>query len=121
MATGLRRKDPSHERPRTYRGELWLLNSGTGFFGKVERRHGTFEPVTFCPGYLRCLAFSGNYALVGLSRPRHDRTFSGLALDEGLARRTANASFGLNNPRTCWPPARPISGSSTIRSTVSPP
>jgi len=81
--------------PRTYRGELWLLNSGTGFFGKVERTHGTFEPVTFCPGYLRGLAFNGNYAVVGLSRPRHHCTFSGLALDEELARRTADARCGL--------------------------
>ena len=81
--------------PRTYRGELWLLNSGTGSFGKVDRARGTFEPVTFCAGYLRGLAFSGNYAVVGLSRPRHDRTFGGLALDEELARRTAEARCGL--------------------------
>jgi len=81
--------------PRTYRGELWVLNSGTGFFGKVERARATFEPVTFCPGYLRGLAFSGNYAVVGLSRPRHDHTFGGLALDEELARRTAEARCGL--------------------------
>jgi uncharacterized protein (TIGR03032 family) len=62
---------------------------------QVDRARGTFEPVTFCPGYLRGLAFAGNYAVVGLSRPRHDRTFGGLAMDEELARRTAEARCGL--------------------------
>lgn len=81
--------------PRVYRGELWLHNSGRGFFGRADRARGRFEPVTFCPGYLRGLAFTGNYAVVGLSRPRQDRTFSGLALDEELARRGAQAWCGL--------------------------
>lgn len=81
--------------PRLYRGELWLHNSGTGFFGKVDRAKGTFEPLTFCPGYLRGLAFTGNYAVVGLSRPRHDHTFGGLALDDELRQRGAEARCGL--------------------------
>ena len=46
--------------PRTYRGELCVLNSGTGFFGKVELARGTFEPLTFFPVYPRGLAFSRN-------------------------------------------------------------
>jgi uncharacterized protein (TIGR03032 family) len=33
--------------------------------------------------------------VVGLSRPRHDKTFGGLALDEELARRQAEARCGL--------------------------
>jgi uncharacterized protein (TIGR03032 family) len=81
--------------PRVYQGELWVLNSGTGFFGRVDRSRGTFEPITFCPGYLRGLAFTGKYAVVGLSRPRHDHTFDGLALDDELARRKATAWCGL--------------------------
>lgn len=81
--------------PRVYRGELWVLNSGTGYFGRVDRGRGTFEPVAFCPGYLRGLAFVDRYAVVGLSRPRHERTFSGLALDGELAKRDAEAWCGL--------------------------
>jgi hypothetical protein len=46
---------------------------------------GKFEPLTFCPGYLRGLAFCGDYAVVGLSQPRQDKTFGGLALDGDLA------------------------------------
>ena len=37
----------------------------------------------FCPGFLRGLAFQGNYAFVGLSKPRYKR-FEGLALDQRL-------------------------------------
>jgi uncharacterized protein (TIGR03032 family) len=75
---------------------LWLLNSGTGTLGNVDATSGTFVPLTFCPGYLRGLAFCGDYAVVGLSRPRHDKTFSGLALDEELSRRGAEARCGLH-------------------------
>jgi uncharacterized protein (TIGR03032 family) len=81
--------------PRVYRGRLWLLNSGTGFLGSVELGGGAFEPLTFCPGYLRGLAFTGDYAVVGLSRPRRDNTFGGLELDEQLAARGAEPRCGL--------------------------
>jgi len=81
--------------PRWRSGKLWLLNSGTGFFGRIELQHGVFHPLTFCPGYLRGLAFVNNYAIVGLSRPRHDSTFGGLALDAELNRRGTQAWCGL--------------------------
>src|SRR5262249_14049368 len=81
--------------PRVERGRLWLLNSGTGQFGSVDPGGGAFVPLTFCPGYLRGLAFVGDYAVVGLSKPRHDRTFGGLALDGELERRGAEARCGL--------------------------
>ena len=75
--------------PRLHRGELWLLNAGTGELGVVvyqeygETIMGQFEPRVFCPGFLRGLAFCGNLAFVGLSQPRYKR-FEGLALDQRL-------------------------------------
>jgi uncharacterized protein (TIGR03032 family) len=69
--------------PRMNRGELWLLNSGTGELGVVNHHEGRFEPRAFCPGFLRGLAFHGNFAFVGLSKPRYKR-FEGLALDQRL-------------------------------------
>ncbi len=80
--------------PRFYQGKLWLLNSGTGEFGYLDLPTGQFQPVAFCPGYMRGLAFWGNYAVVGLSQPR-DRSFSGLALDERLAAKDTKARCGL--------------------------
>lgn len=80
--------------PRWYRDRLWLLNSGQGFFGHLDLPTGRFEPVTFCPGYARGLAFHGDYAVVGLSRPR-EATFRGLPLDDNLAERNGVARTGL--------------------------
>ena len=81
--------------PRMHQGKLWLLNSGKGQFGYVDLKTGKFESIAFCAGYLRGMAFVGDYAVVGLSRPRHDKTFTGLALDDELARRDATAQCGL--------------------------
>lgn len=81
--------------PRLYDGRLWLLNSGTGDFGFVEPSSGRFEPVAFCPGYLRGLCFHGRYAILGLSQPRESKTFSGLPLDEALAKRNVGPQCGL--------------------------
>jgi uncharacterized protein (TIGR03032 family) len=81
--------------PRVYRDRLWVLNSGTGYLGTVDVEQGTFTPFTFCPGYLRGLAFVGDYAVVGMSRPRHDKTFGGLALDDELTKHGADSRCGL--------------------------
>jgi uncharacterized protein (TIGR03032 family) len=81
--------------PRWHQGRLWLLNSGTGEFGHVELNTGRFVPKAFCAGYMRGLYFHGDYALVGLSKPRHNKTFSGLALDENLKSRNAEARCGI--------------------------
>jgi len=71
--------------PRVHRGRLWLHNSGTGHFGYADPKSGRFEAVAFCPGYLRGLAFQGDFAIAGVSNTRENRSFSGLALEENLA------------------------------------
>ena len=81
--------------PRWYRDRLWLLNSGTGEFGFADLERGRFEPVAFCPGYLRGLAFVGDFAIVGLSKPRENRTFTGLDLDERLQTKGAEPRCAL--------------------------
>ncbi len=81
--------------PRIYQDRLWLLDSGTGYFGYVDTQKGQFEPVTFCPGYARGLAFLNRFALVGLSKPRREKTFVGLPLDDNLASRQAEPRCGL--------------------------
>jgi uncharacterized protein (TIGR03032 family) len=81
--------------PRWYRSRLWVLDSGNGNFGYVDLKSGRFEPVAFCAGYLRGMAFFEDYAVVGLSMPRHDKTFSGLPLDDRLKERNAEARCGL--------------------------
>ncbi len=72
--------------PRLYRDTLWMLQAGTGEFGRIDLATGRFEPVCFLPGFARGLAFIGDHAVIGLSRPRENRTFEGLVLNERLER-----------------------------------
>jgi uncharacterized protein (TIGR03032 family) len=81
--------------PRWHEGRLWLHNSGTGEFGFVDMASGRFEALAFCPGYLRGLSFMGDFAVAGLSMPRGNKTFSGLALDAQLNERKMQPRAGL--------------------------
>lgn len=82
--------------PRLYRDRLWLVNSGDGSFGYLEVASGRFERVAFCPGYGRGLAFVGDFAVIGLSRPRREeQSFHGLALDDELRKRNAEPRCGV--------------------------
>lgn len=81
--------------PRWYQGRLWLLNAGTGEFGYMDLARGHFEAVAFCPGFLRGLSFSGDYAVVGISQQRENRSFSDLALDQRLADRGVQARCAI--------------------------
>jgi uncharacterized protein (TIGR03032 family) len=81
--------------PRLHGGRLYVLNSGAGEFGVVDPASGEFEPICFCPGYARGLAFAGDFAIIGLSTCREQRTFAGLALDDALAARHVQPRCGL--------------------------
>ena len=79
--------------PRWYSDRLWLLNSGTGELGYLDNL-SEFEPVVFCPGYLRGLALVDRYAVVGISQLRN-KTFSGLLLEEKLQQAGIESFCGL--------------------------
>ncbi|NVO24779.1 TIGR03032 family protein [Donghicola mangrovi] len=81
--------------PRLYRGKLWLLNSGQGAFGYVDVDTGAFHQVAVCPGYARGLSFAGRYAIIGLSLPREGGVFTGLPLDDVLARHGLQPMCGI--------------------------
>ena len=81
--------------PRWYRGSLYLNDSGSGYFGRVDLEKRCLERLVFCPGYARGLAFSGDYALIGLSDRRENRTFQNLELEENLRAHDAETRAGL--------------------------
>jgi len=81
--------------PRVHDGTLYLLDSGTGRFGKVDVAAGRFEEIAFCPGFARGLSIVGDYALIGLSLPRENKTFTGLPLDQALTDRDTRPRCGL--------------------------
>jgi uncharacterized protein (TIGR03032 family) len=80
--------------PRWYNGKLWLLNAGTGELGYIDPNNGQFIPTTFCPGFVRGLAFWHHFAVVGLSKLRSPN-FTGLALEERLTAEGNTAHCGL--------------------------
>ena len=83
--------------PRWHENKLWVLNSGSGEFGFVDSQN-RFEPVCFCPGYLRGLSFIGKYAVVGLSRLREasrERSLQDLELETKLRNQKMEARCGI--------------------------
>jgi uncharacterized protein (TIGR03032 family) len=74
--------------PRWYQGKLWLLESGTGSIGFVDRVTGCYQPIAEVPGFTRGLDFYGNLAFIGLSQVRESAVFSGIPLTERLTERT---------------------------------
>lgn len=80
---------------RYYKDKLWLINSGTGEFGFIDIKTGKFEAVAFCPGYARGLTFVNDFAVIGLSKLRENKTFSGLVLEEKLKEKNIEARCGL--------------------------
>lgn len=81
--------------PRLYRDRLYILQSGTGEFGFIDPASGKFEAICFCPGYLRGLTLIGDFAVIGLSKSRGNKTFTGLALDDALKQHDVEARCGL--------------------------
>src|SRR6266516_624313 len=80
--------------PRRYRGAAWVLHSGAGQLCRIDPQTGRQEHVTFCPGFLHGLAFLEHFAVATLSLPRGGR-FTGLQLDEELARRRVTPWCGI--------------------------
>lgn len=80
--------------PRWHDGKLWVANSGTGEIGWIDQKKKSFVPFTFCPGFIRGLAFHNGYAFVTLSKPRYKR-FDGLALADTLSQKDADPWCGV--------------------------
>jgi uncharacterized protein (TIGR03032 family) len=68
--------------PRVHRGDVWVLNSGSGQLLRVAPESGMCEVVAALPGYTRGLAMLGKYAFVGLSKIRETAVFGGLPLSD---------------------------------------
>ena len=82
--------------PRVYQDRLWVLEAGSGHLGWVNRKTGGFERITFCPGYIRGLCFVDNFAIIGLSKLRENRTFADLELGERLANESIDARCAIH-------------------------
>jgi uncharacterized protein (TIGR03032 family) len=72
--------------PRWYGGHLWLLESGTGSMGIVDRQTGLYRAIAELPGFTRGLDFFDRFAFVGLSQVRETAVFGSLPITERAER-----------------------------------
>jgi len=47
--------------------QLWVLNAGTGHFGRIDRDSGQFEPLAFLPRFPRSLSFMATSKLLEIA------------------------------------------------------
>lgn len=80
--------------PRWHRGRLWILESAAGWLGWIDLDAGLFHRVVWLPGFARGLCFHGDFAVIGLSKPRSD-AFAGLPLEETLKSRGVEPLCGV--------------------------
>lgn len=81
--------------PRWYRENLWICNAGTGEFGKIDMSTGQFEPLVFCPGFMRGLAFCDDYAIIGISKIRGNELFNDLSISNTLCKKNMKSICGI--------------------------
>ena len=67
-----------------YNGELYVLNSGAGEIGRIDLASGRYDCIAFVGGYGRGLSFVGDYAIFGISKPRHDGYIPNFPLHDRL-------------------------------------
>lgn len=80
--------------PRFYQEKLYLHQAGTGYFGFWDLDRHVFEPLAFVPGWLDGLTFCGNYAVLGLSKPRTSEP--DLPLEKNLRAKKMNWQCGVH-------------------------
>lgn len=79
--------------PRWHQNKLWILESGTGYFGYIE--NGEFKKKVFIPGFLRGLSFHNNYAIVTTSLDRHLENFKKFELFKNIQNKNTNSKCGV--------------------------
>ena len=68
--------------PRWHNNRLYLLNSGAGELWSFDPQSRSHQIICQLPGYLRGLAFAGDFALVGLCQIREKHIFGGLPVQQ---------------------------------------
>ena len=67
--------------PRICGNAIWLLDSGRGRFGFLNLAESKFEPVFTSKGFMRGLAFCGQFAFIGTSSLRSNLAFPDCPID----------------------------------------
>lgn len=80
--------------PRVSDGALYALDSGRGFLVEIKPDTGKVRDIAFCPGFLRGLAITGDFALVSVSKPRYGG-FQDLPIEAEMNARRSTPMCGV--------------------------
>ena len=81
--------------PRLHDGNLWIVNSGTGEIGIVDKANKIFTARARIPGFARGLQFIGDTAITGTSKFRESKSFQDLPLEASLKNTKQKDQCGL--------------------------
>lgn len=81
--------------PRLHGGALWLVNSGTGEIGTVDRVNNIFTARAHIPGFARGLVFVGDTAVTTTSKLRESVSFQDLPLEDKLKQAKLKDECGI--------------------------
>jgi uncharacterized protein (TIGR03032 family) len=81
--------------PRWHNDKLWILESGTGYFGYVDLNESKFVKCVFVPTFLRGMHFHENFCVVSGSLDRHDSAFNELPLGKTLQEKDIPSKCGI--------------------------
>lgn len=73
--------------PRVVGDLIYILEAGRGVLTRFDRRTGKRTEAAVIPGFVRGLEIHGNYAVVTLSLPRKESSFSALPLSQIMKER----------------------------------
>lgn len=81
--------------PRLYDGSLYVLESGSGQFGRIDLKTQEFNPVCFISGFVKTMEFVDRYAVITSSRTAEYDTLAGLPLAATLQSQNRDAQCGI--------------------------
>ena len=81
--------------PRLHKGDLWLINSGTGEIGKVDFKKKAFIPKVTISGFARGLSFVNDSGIICSSKLRESVSFQDLPLENKLKKEKTEDQCGL--------------------------
>ncbi len=79
--------------PRIYKNKLWVLDSGTGRFGYIDKSE--FKEIAFCSGFARGLTFFEDYAIISISLPREGNVYKKVNLSNEISKRNLKPFCGI--------------------------
>lgn len=81
--------------PYVHKNRLYIGESGTGYFGYVDLEQKKFVRGKFLPGFIRGITFINDFAIITISKDRHDVCFKDIPLGKTLEENKQSSFCGI--------------------------